>query len=340
MTNDASKMQLLVASPPSVTVPDPRVTVVVATYHRPVLLRRALATVCAQTIEDWECLVIGDAVQDETAAVVAEFADSRLTFHNLATNVGDQSGPNNEGVRRARSSVVAFLNQDDLWFPDHLVRCLGELERTGADGVLTCGACARPDGRVALTGVAPSGRLEPWVATPASSWVVQRTALERVGPWRRAGESFDTPPHDWMMRAYRAGADLRLVPWLTVVTHESGARPGSYRCADDEDHRRRAEAMLSEPHDLRVELLTAAALQNVGARLEPWTLHRLARRGARDVVWRVAGSRTMPLRNALRYRRRGGFIIHLRQVRGLPAHGPSAPPPTGAQPPEPRPASE
>src|SRR3712207_6530544 len=102
------------------TAEPPRVTVVVATYHRPVLLRRALASLLAQSVAEWECLVIGDAVTDDTADVVWSFDDPRLRFHNLPENVGDQSGPNNDGVRRAGAPIIAFLNQDDLWFPDHL----------------------------------------------------------------------------------------------------------------------------------------------------------------------------------------------------------------------------
>jgi GT2 family glycosyltransferase len=53
----------------------------------------------AQTRSDWELIVVGDACTDDTADVVATFPDPRIRFVNLPENVGEQSGPNNEGVR-------------------------------------------------------------------------------------------------------------------------------------------------------------------------------------------------------------------------------------------------
>ena len=95
------------------------------------VLRLAIESVRWQTFSDWELWVIGDACTDDTAEVVASFADPRIHFFNLPANVGEQSGPNNEGFRRTRGRCVAYLNHDDLWFPDHLAGLTRFIDETG-----------------------------------------------------------------------------------------------------------------------------------------------------------------------------------------------------------------
>ena len=100
--------------------PEVDVTVIVATYNRAAVLKEALRCLMAQTHQSWRALIIGDHCTDETAEVVAAFNDPRLSFHNLPERFGEQAGPNSIGLALARTEYVAFLNQDDLWFPDHL----------------------------------------------------------------------------------------------------------------------------------------------------------------------------------------------------------------------------
>ena len=89
-------------------------------------MRYAVESLLRSTIVDWELIVVGDACTDDTGDVVASFGDSRIQFYNMEKNCGEQSGPNNEGLRRARGEYVAFLSQDDLWFPDHLEKLLAD----------------------------------------------------------------------------------------------------------------------------------------------------------------------------------------------------------------------
>jgi glycosyltransferase involved in cell wall biosynthesis len=98
----------------------PLVSVVIATYNRSRVLARAIDSVRRSTLQDWELIVVGDHCTDDTEQIVAERNDARIVYVNLPRNVGEQSGPNNEGVRLSRGRYIAFLNHDDLYFPDHL----------------------------------------------------------------------------------------------------------------------------------------------------------------------------------------------------------------------------
>ena len=95
-------------------VPSPLVTVIIQTYDRSNILGYVIRSVLAQSRPDWELVVIGDGCTDDSADVVAAFADPRIQFRNLNQRVGDQSGPTNEGIRIARGCCVALLNHDDF----------------------------------------------------------------------------------------------------------------------------------------------------------------------------------------------------------------------------------
>src|SRR3954454_6675325 len=96
------------------TMESPAVSIVVATYNRSNVLELAIASALAQTFEDWEMLVVGDACTDDSEQVVKSFGDDRIGWTILPVNYGDQSIPNTHGVERSTGRYVAFLNHDDL----------------------------------------------------------------------------------------------------------------------------------------------------------------------------------------------------------------------------------
>jgi hypothetical protein len=95
----------------------PEVSVVVPTYQRRELVRRAVASVAAQTFEDLEIIVVDDGSTDGTRGALAGF-DRRLRYA-WQPNRG-VSAARNAGIRLARGAVVAFLDSDDFWLRDHL----------------------------------------------------------------------------------------------------------------------------------------------------------------------------------------------------------------------------
>jgi len=251
----------------------PLVSVVMATYDASHLVPFAVESVRWGTLEDWELIVVGDACTDDTAKVVASFGDSRISFHNLPENSGDQAVPNNLGTQRARGRYVAFLNQDDLYFPDHVETCVEHLERTGADLVWVPCAAIRPatpdalhDGawEAELMGVPPRSGYSPHAFYFASTWVFRRTLAHRIGPWRRPHDLYVTPSQDWLFRAWRSGADLRFLPHVSVLVIPSGTRRDSYLNRSSVEHEYFADQVRDNP-GFRERLLESAAVNTVQA---------------------------------------------------------------------------
>lgn len=296
-------------------------SIITATYNRAEVLRLALESAQQQTIRDWEMLVIGDACTDHTADVVASLNDPRIRFYNLEQNCGEQSGPNNEGVRQASGRYLAFLNHDDLWFPDHLETCLATLDQTGADLVFGLSCSVDPGGALFLNGVFEDGRYHPGYPVGASAWVMQREVALAVGPWRNYREILTPPSQDWLFRAWKMGKVLRSSNTLSVVAITSGNRKNSYQRGPQE-HQAFWPAMSQDPQ-LRSRLLSKILTEAKQTTLleqypMPKLLYRALRRGVVRLLARL-GLDPFVLLFSLKFGVKGGFIDHLRQTRGLPA---------------------
>lgn len=102
------------------------VSVIVPTYQRRDLVLHAVASVLAQTQRHLELIVVDDGSTDGTGVTLAGL-DERLRY--LWQENRGVSAARNAGIREARGSVVAFLDSDNRWLPDHLEVVLGALAR-------------------------------------------------------------------------------------------------------------------------------------------------------------------------------------------------------------------
>lgn len=105
----------------------PKISVLITTYNRSNLLRRAINSVLMQDFRDYEVVIIDDCSSDDTPQVVDELKDDRFRYIRNTTNVGAVSG-DREHVRRfvyelMRGGHFVYLCDDDYWlYPDLLSR--------------------------------------------------------------------------------------------------------------------------------------------------------------------------------------------------------------------------
>jgi Glycosyl transferase family 2 len=216
----------------------PRISVVIATYNWGAALRPTLQSALAQTEGDFELLVIGDGCTDDSADVVASFADERVHWHNLPANFGCQSGPNNEGVARARAPLVAYLGQDDLWHPEHLQTLADVLERSAADLAYSVALLYGPPGSGlrSLTGLVPAELGQPLRFVPPSSIAHRRDLLESIGPWSDPRGLTVPLDYDFLRRAWANRHRFEMTGRLTTFKLPASWRADAYRlrCADEQ----------------------------------------------------------------------------------------------------------
>lgn len=114
------------------------ISVIIATFNRSGYLRQAIASVLAQTYPDLEPIVVDDGSSDDTAAVVAGFADPRIRYIYQA-NQG-RSAARNRGLAEARGRYIAFLDDDDLYLPHKLALQVQRLDSDPTLGLVAGGA--------------------------------------------------------------------------------------------------------------------------------------------------------------------------------------------------------
>ena len=108
------------------------ISVVIPCYNNAAHLAETLASVRAQTRKPLEVIVVDDASTDDSAAEAARFEEARLI--GLVRNSG-VSLARNTGLFAARGEMIAWLDADDVWEPDHLATVAGLLEQHPTAGV-------------------------------------------------------------------------------------------------------------------------------------------------------------------------------------------------------------
>ena len=180
--------------------PPDLVTVVIPTRNRRDDLRRAIASVKAQTWTELEIVVVDDGSTDDTARILAEMAtvDPAVRVIRNETSRGGAAA-RNQGIEAARGRWVAFLDDDDTWLPRKLEAQLSALHAEPTAVAATCAyfyrAPWRPERIAHVTAKATIQDLLSRNSLGGASVCVARTeTLRAVGGFdslRRSGQDWD-----------------------------------------------------------------------------------------------------------------------------------------------------
>lgn len=104
------------------------IAAVIPLYNGQRFIVEAIQSVLYQTRPVDEIIIVNDGSSDQSEAIVRErFSDNRIVFVNKKN--GGQSSARNFGVDKAKSSHIAFLDQDDLWHKRHIEILISPFEK-------------------------------------------------------------------------------------------------------------------------------------------------------------------------------------------------------------------
>jgi glycosyltransferase involved in cell wall biosynthesis len=119
------------------------ITVVIPVHNREHLITRAIESVISQTLAADEIIVVDDGSSDRTLEVVNDLTRSlsNLQVISLNENVG-AARARNIGIERAKGDLIAFLDSDDMWYPEKLRKQVKEFEANKNVVAVFCGLVA------------------------------------------------------------------------------------------------------------------------------------------------------------------------------------------------------
>lgn len=115
------------AAPSTAGAWQPMVSVIVPTCNRPERLQVALRSLALQEYQDFEVIVVNDGTTPVEALVAEAELAGRITLVNHDRNRG-LAASRNTGLRLARGTYIAYLDDDDRFLPDHLITLVTFLE--------------------------------------------------------------------------------------------------------------------------------------------------------------------------------------------------------------------
>src|SRR5439155_5500428 len=98
-------------------------------YNHADTLYASVKSIQHQTVQDFELFIIGDGVPDRTREIVAELTeDPRIRFFDYPKGRRTGEPYRHEVLRQALGTIVSYLSDDDLFFPNHLEYMLALLQ--------------------------------------------------------------------------------------------------------------------------------------------------------------------------------------------------------------------
>lgn len=200
----------------------PAISIVTPTFNRRDVLARALSSAQAQTVANFEHIVVDDASDDGTADMCQRLGDPRIRVHRFERRQGANAA-RNQGVSMARAPVVTFLDSDDEFLPHRLAHVLGILAAEPEVDLVLSSFRVRRDGHEAA-GVNRDKRFDGawleellmWHALylGGSSITLRRDVATRF-PWAPALRRMQD--RELLLHLASEHAPGRLVKWARVV---------------------------------------------------------------------------------------------------------------------------
>lgn len=175
----------------------PFFSVVITTYNRMGLLKRALDSLLQQTETDWEGVIIDDGSTDQTENIIQPYIKQNKALSYFYKENDGFIEAKNSGIKRAKGKYITFLDSDDQYAENHLKsRKKLLLQHQGIDllhgGVQIIGNqyvpdCNNPDEQIHLSKCVISG-----------AFFVEKKAMRKLQKFK--GDSLTTDD-DFMTRA-------------------------------------------------------------------------------------------------------------------------------------------
>lgn len=206
----------------------PLISIIIPTYNHAEFLKDSLGSVISQTYKNWEAIVVNNYSEDNTKEVVDDFNEPRIKLIDFRNN-GIIAASRNKAIIEANGEIVAFLDSDDLWYPDKLEVCVGKLVSEGQDAVCHGEKWIWVDGcsRDVQYGPASSSDYNSLLfdgnCISTSALICRREHVLSVGCFSEDKEIVTAEDYDLWLKLARSGVNFS---FITTILGEYRIHPG------------------------------------------------------------------------------------------------------------------
>jgi len=101
------------------------VSIIIPVYNGEKYISDTIQSVIDQTYKNWELIIVDDGSTDNTAEIVKQFNDSRISY--IKKNNTGVSDTRNVGAMISKGEILSFLDADDIWLPENLEKKIEKL---------------------------------------------------------------------------------------------------------------------------------------------------------------------------------------------------------------------
>ncbi len=194
------------------------ISIVIPAYNSERFLAQTVESVLAQSVSEWELVIVDDGSTDDTPQIMRRFAEQDRRIRAVTQPNGGVAAARNRGWQESdpEAEYIIFLDNDDTWEPDALeILCDALKKHPGATAA--AGFCRNIDADGAFLNDAPTawqmertraGKIEHCAANETITYdvivcqnpiispgmvLIRRECLEQIGPWDQAV----APADDW-----------------------------------------------------------------------------------------------------------------------------------------------
>lgn len=108
------------------------VSIITPVFNSEKYISDTIESVLLQTYMQWEHILVDDCSSDTSEAIIKSYQarDPRIKYHSLKINSGAGIA-RNKGIELAKGNYIAFLDSDDLWYPEKLEKQLHFMQKNG-----------------------------------------------------------------------------------------------------------------------------------------------------------------------------------------------------------------
>jgi glycosyltransferase involved in cell wall biosynthesis len=198
---------------------DLSIAAIIPLYNGAKWIEQSIQSVLSQTLLPDELIVIDDGSTDDGPEIVARLAAEHPLIKLLRKPNGGQSSARNFGVSHSESTLIALLDQDDVWYRHHLEQLIKPFRRRrgiplgwvcsdldevdGTGGLVSRRLLRKLDKNQAKTSLAQCLKENMFVLP--SACLINREAFDKVGGFDERLSGYEDD--DFFLRLFRAGYD-------------------------------------------------------------------------------------------------------------------------------------